>query len=414
MSNEGIDPEGFEHVVWREASRSGRDCERIYMLPHAGFASRTMKRQLDADSVAGIKSRCIIVSKIPFDSQLVSTVSLWIVDESAVVSAREDSRLGPRGSLQWTVSIRESDIRAALRSWAEVSDLAGKHQKNEASLDLEEPLVLTADLINGVAPVLCTNNHVDHSGCHWYHGTWQYLRLLQMVSTPTWHHDFYRAELAHALSSFESPSALITGTADYSMLAYLAEAARQTKSNTQFNVLDQCATPLFACRWYAKRNDIELVGYEDDIIKFCQNNQGRFELICTDAFLTRFKGDAANAVLDAWFHLLKPGGRLVTTIRLHQKTLTARDPESAIKDFRDRAVERGKRWEPFLHKSAVEIGELAEIYARTMLSHPIGGDSEIEMLVKAAGFEITNMQLAEVPGELYPTIYLRLACVRGA
>ena len=334
---------------------------------------------------------------------------------TALLSRQEKTLdLGGGGSLQWTVSIREADVRNAMTSWNQVWTLANETGE-ETPLDLEEPLVLTADLLHGVAPVLCTSDHIDKSGCHWYHGTWQYLRLLQLVSTPTWHHEFYRAELANALTQCDSANALITGTADYSMLAYLAEAARQAETRTCFHVLDQCATPLFACRWYAKRADIDIVAHEEDIFHFepGSDNAG-FDILCTDAFLTRFTGVTPKKVLEKWFNLLKPGGRLVTTVRVHQQALTARDPEAAVRDFRDRAVERAKRWEPFLHKSAVEIGEAAEVYARTMQSHPIGDEAEIRSLLESSGFEIATAQLGEVPGELYPTIYLRLACIRNA
>jgi hypothetical protein len=413
VSNEGLDPEAFEHVVWREYARSGCECKRIYMLPHTGFASHVMERQLSCDRESGIQSRCVIVSRIPFDSQLVNTVSLWVLDGSAVVSARDDSRLGGRGAIQWTVSTREAEVKTAALSWEQAWSLAYCNQTEEKTLDLEEPLVLTADLLNGVAPVLCTGDHVDQSGCDWYHGTWQYLRLLQMVSTPTWHHDFYRKELASALHTCgDSPNTLITGTADYSMLAYLAESAKQNKTNARLHVLDQCATPLFACRWYAKRNHIELVAHEDDVIQFSHRNARMFDLICTDAFLTRFDRSATQAVLAAWSELLKPGARLVTTIRIHEKSLTARDPETAIKDFRERAMKRARRWEPFLRKSSVEIGELAEVYARSMRSNPIGDEIEIKSLLETAGFEIVTSQVGEVPGELFPTVYLRVACVR--
>lgn len=411
VSSEGLDPEAFEHVVWREAVRAGKRCERVYMIPHAGFAASTLQTQLNADRHVGIVSKCVIVSRIPFDSQLINTVGLWVLDDSAAVFAREDSRLGTRGSLQWTVSIRPPDVDNALASWCRVWSLADETER-EDTLDLEEPLVLTADLLNGVAPLLCTNDHIDETSCHWYHGTWQYLRLLQLVSTPTWHHDFYRRALSDALLACESPSAIITGTADYSMLAYLAESFRQTKRRTSIHVLDHCATPLFACRWYAKRQHFDIVAYEDDILAFAANAQSSFDLLCTDAFLTRFPGSRTQEVLSAWHRLLRRGGKLVTTVRVHQHTLSARDPESAIRDFRDRATERVKRWEPFLLRSAVEIGQAAEIYARTMKSFAVGDETQIQNLFQSSGFDVNEATLGEVPGELYPTVYLRLVCTR--
>jgi len=233
-----------------------------------------------------------------------------------------------------------------------------------------------------------------------------------MVSTPTWHHDFYRKELATGLAVTGSAQALITGAADYSTLAYLAAAAKDVNEHAQIHVLDQCATPLFACRWYAKRNGLDIIPYEDDIFSFDRLPSASLDLICTDAFLTRFARPDAQRILGIWHRLLRTSGRVVTTVRVHQRSLVARDTEAAIADFRERAVQRARRWEPFLHRTAAEIGELAEVYARKMQGSPLGDVAEIRMMIQNAGFQIDRWELGEVPGELYPTIYVRLTCIK--
>src|SRR5207247_113790 len=134
--------------------------------------------------------------------------------------------------------------------------------------DLEEPLASSADLLYGVAPVLCTGDHVDPAGCAWYHGTWQYLRLLQMVSTPTWHHEFYRSSLERALDGKKDSQVAITGTADYSMLAYVSAAAKHVGTKSAVQLVDLCATPLFACRWFAKRNGFLVSVQQLDVREF--------------------------------------------------------------------------------------------------------------------------------------------------
>jgi hypothetical protein len=60
--------------------------------------------------------------------------------------------------------------------------------------------------------------------CAWYHGSWQWLRLLDLVSNPSWHGDFFGPTLRVACSGLVRPRVLVSGCADYSMYAHVAEA----------------------------------------------------------------------------------------------------------------------------------------------------------------------------------------------
>jgi SAM-dependent methyltransferase len=408
VSSETLDPDSFEHALWREVAKQGIRTERIYLVPHSGFAANAVQRQYALDREAGVTSRILVVGRIPIESHLFQLHSLWLIDGESIVSAR--SELGLIPTYHWTVSSCETDVRWGETEWSQLWDLSG-HLTSSTHLDLEEPLVLTADLINGIAPVMCSSDHVDRTGCNWYHGTWQYLRLLQMVSTPTWHHDFYLGHLTAALETGQVANALITGTADYSMLAYLIEASRVSGHLPKLNVLDLCATPLFACRWYATRSGLSINTYEADIKDFSESARGTFDLICTDAFLTRFRRDSFESVVSAWRRLLRVNGVLVTTVRIHERSESVRNQETAIRDFRDRASARAKRWEVFLRKSSAEIGELAEVYARRMTSQVVSDEQEVIALLTHCNLRVTNYELGTVPGELAPTIYLRLHCV---
>jgi hypothetical protein len=263
-------------------------------------------------------------------------------------------------------------------------------------------------LVHGVSDVLCTNDHVDREGCGWYHGAWQYLRLLNLVSTPTWHSEFYLQQIATATEGKPVPRALITGTADYSMLAYVSAA---TPAVSSIDVLDMCATPLFACRWFAKRIDQQVGTFEEDLFA-TSAVQGSYDLICCDAFLTRFGPLETEKVVRAWAELLAPGGVLVTTVRIHPRSSRAREFDSAVRDFRERAEQRARRWRPFLKASPSDIGIVAEEYAGRMKSNDLGGEEVIRNQLDRAGFQTHFEELAEVPGELYPTTYLRLAATK--
>jgi hypothetical protein len=97
---------------------------------------------------------------------------------------------------------------------------------------------------------------------------------------------------------------------------------------------------------------------------------------------------------------------------MHTLSSGARDLEAAVQDFRERAFQRAKRWRSFLRRSPNEIAQMAEVYARRMRSEDIGDEDEVCGLFEEHGFEITRRELREVPGELYPTVYLELSCVK--
>lgn len=400
------DPEAFEHTIWREVARDGRSVKRLYVLPHRGISQETVSRQLELDSRAGVEAHIVHLSDIPEGSRAEVPSGLWIVDEETLITCHVPS--GPATEPVWTISQRPEDLEQGAVVWRQLFEWsAGNADGNAAAVDLEEPLVLSADLMHGVAAVMCSGDHIDRSSCAWYHGAWQYMRVMNLVSTPTWHSEFYTRELSAAISRRESVRAIITGTADYSLLAYLL--ACDPDGRAEVDVLDLCATPLFACRWYAKRQRRRIGMLEADLMGL-NGCDGRYDLLCSDAFLTRFSGEEVRNVLAKWSELLKPGGRVVTTVRMHPLSPPVREPMEAVRDFRERAEQRLQRWRPFLGRSAAEVGQLVEVYAERMRSADVGDVADVRELFNAAGLPVCCEEVAEVPGELQPTTYLRLVC----
>jgi 2-polyprenyl-3-methyl-5-hydroxy-6-metoxy-1,4-benzoquinol methylase len=147
--------------------------------------------------------------------------------------------------------------------------------------------------------------------CNWYHGTWQYLRLLNMVAVPPWY-EFYQEALTNVLRQHPRAEVLISAAADYGMLATLHDAMVATQATPHIQIYDICRTPLRACQWYAERH-----GFSVDCI--CANlltgdlPKAHFDLIVTDEFLTVIKSADKPVIVKRWRELLKPGGTLVTT-----------------------------------------------------------------------------------------------------
>lgn len=404
-------PSDFANELWRQLARESLDVARVYVVPHRGVAMTELEEQLQMDRESGVKCSALYLSDIQSEVREVIADEMWLLDGESVVIHDDGSATSSAGR-PWTFSERVEDVKRVCAAFDRISELArSRPDADRGSLDLEEPLVLSADLMHGVGGVLCASDHVDRSSCSWYHGAWQYLRLLDMVSTPTWHRSFYDRAIGDAIESPDDPRVLITGTADYSMFAYVDHALRKRESNGEITVLDLCATPLFACQWYAKRVGRAIQTVQQDLFDpQLKLEDGSFDLVCTDAFLTRFTPAEAKDVIEAWWRLLRPGGHVVTTVRLHDLSPRIRDASQQERDFVVSALESARRWEPFLQVSAREIERLAAAYAKRMASSPIGDAAIIRSMFSDAGFAVTESAISDTPGELGPTTYLQLIC----
>lgn len=277
---------------------------------------------------------------------------------------------------------------------------------------LQEPLSQSADTMSNIALVLCSHDHMNMQSCYWYHSVWQYLRLFNMVSTPSWHHDFYTQELRLALEPVRNPHVMISGAADYSSLSYTMQAVKSLNREGDYTVLDLCETPLFACKWYGKKQGIDIQTIQCSIFDFCQPNS--MDLICTDAFLTRFTTEDISQIVKIWFATLKNGGSVVTTVRIHDERHPCPETPSEhdIQYFRQKAYARSKIWLDTINCSPTEIANKAGVYAGQMKSHPIGSKEDIINLFLKCGFRIPHLEDVELDGELYPSRYLRIRAVK--
>jgi hypothetical protein len=406
------DPSSFDNAIWRHRAHQ-LDVARLFVVPHRGLGGGQLEQQLELDRAAGIDATVAYVSQVPEERQ-VALRGLWIIDESAVARAEGGPTPSGQSDAYWTVSDREEDLHRAIELWRGLVAVSESDTSEKSEVDLEEPLVMSADLINKVAHVLCTGDHVDPHGCSWYHGAWQYLRLLNLVSTPTWHSAFYTRAIGDLLTSSPAAEILITGTADYSVFAYIDAIARATNADPRITVLDQCATPLFACRWYGKRVGREVATVAEDLLTGSVSAApGAWDAVITDAFLTRFSSEQSANVVRLWASLLRPGGKLITTIRVHAQSPLGRTPDEAVQDFRSRARHGAERWRSFLDKSPDQIAEAAEAYAVRMRSTDVGDREAIKALFDESPLTIEEEILQEVPGELHPTTYLELIAQRS-
>lgn len=300
---------------------------------------------------------------------------------------------------------QSNDILTACRKWLSVGII---DKRDLETSFLQEPLMMSADMMSEVSYVLCSHDHMNLESCCWYHSVWQYLRLMNMVSTPSWHHDFYINNLQDSLSKISSPKILISGAADYSSLSYVIRAMELLSKTGHYDVLDLCETPLFACKWYAKRKKIPLDTKQMSIfdLKSCEE----YDLICTDAFLTRFTEEQISSILNIWYRALKHNGHVVTTVRIHDDKHPCPDSPSAedVAAFSNKAYERSKIWGRVINYSPKEIAKKAGVYASKMKSNKIGTRENVLSAFINNGFDLCCVEDVEVSGELYPSRYLRI------
>lgn len=232
------------------------------------------------------------------------------------------------------------------------------------------------------------------SSCDWYHGTWQYLRLLNMVAVPPWY-EFYQEALSNVLRQHPKAEVLISAAADYGMLATLHEAIRATGAEPHIKVYDICRTPLRSCQWYAERHGLSIECVCANLLT-CDIPQASFDLIVTDEFLTVIKSSDKPLIVKRWRELLKPGGTLVTTAMIGGATTS---------ELRQGYAERARRLleeniTSFPHHQngrRDEILKKFDLFADHHTRHMLADEAEIRRLFD--GFGTFSYVRTVTPGE---------------
>ncbi len=246
--------------------------------------------------------------------------------------------------------------------------------------------------------------------CDWYHGTWQFLRLLNMVAVPPWY-EFYNEALSAILRKKPNANVLISACADYGMLATLHEAIKTANANPTINIYDICATPLTSCEWYAKRFGLKIKCVVDNIITSPSMPLGTFDLIVTDEFLTVLKKEYKPMITERWLKLLAPGGSVVTTAMLGEVTTPERRQGYAE---RSRVLTQAEA--QTLKQTGTAASDLIDRFqqfADVHTRHMLVDENEIRSLFSK--FELKFMEMTPTPGEcVNPTNSFQIVATRPA
>lgn len=398
----------------------GVKIDRVFILPgHDALFSKFLQEHVSLDETAGIRTFIAFIDTIP-DKDAVQDFGIW---DDELLCLIEMGILSGDARVKGCMFGRDKSALDKAQLWRDtimsVAQPAPNLLRAISVLREDKQLLLrSADLMKKESSRYCHGSYLtaSNSSCEWYHSAWQYLRILDLVSTPDWHADFYAHNFKEAFEG-GTQDVLISGTADYAIVYHLAKAIpEQLISKVVISVLDICETPLFVCKWYGRWYDdhsefhLNLRHNQRDALATGYND-GTFDMITTDAFLTRFEENARKQLVREWYRVLKQGGRIITTARLSAstaaKTITT---EGEVDDFVERAEKHIREKEPWLQPMLSTIRQLAHNYARNIISYPIPSVAYIQELFN--GFDC-SIEVGITQGEFEGTTkYARITAIK--
>ncbi len=178
----------------------------------------------------------------------------------------------------------------------------------------EEPLNLSAPMARRMAEGLCRRDPSSGEDCSWYHGLWQDLRVIGLAASPEHQAEFYLNAFQKLGLRHACPRVLISGAADYSILAHALWACRESGFEPALTVLDLCPTPLHFNSWYAERCHCKIQTVRGNILDFQPDEP--FDVICSHSFMGQFVPELRPALVEKWHSLLRPGGTAIAVNRV--------------------------------------------------------------------------------------------------
>jgi SAM-dependent methyltransferase len=201
---------------------------------------------------------------------------------------------------------------------------------------------------------------------------------------------------------------LVSGSADYSMLAHVLHAAREAAVPVVVTVLDQCETPLRLSRWYAERSGFaELTLACADVLAY--RPEAPFDLIVTSSFFGYFGPAQRVALFGSYAQMLAPAGRLVFSNRLRpgpeDQTVGFTDAQALA--FESRVLALGAHLPEALGLPEADWRALARRYVQLFHAHPLNGPQTVIDLAHASGLDVLRLDglhnEAAQPGVSGPT-----------
>jgi ubiquinone/menaquinone biosynthesis C-methylase UbiE len=383
--------------------------ERVYILPtYQSLFSTELRNLISEDEKSNVKTYVAFSTQIP--KEAVRDFGIWDDEVLCLINTVENpqGRTEVRGCLFTKNSTEISTAKYWKDEILKVSYSGKKVLEGLSKADVNECLLpISADIMEDYAEIHCRGSYINKGNCSWYHTSWQYLRLLDLVSTPFWHNNFYIKHIQQEMRERNENKVLISGTADYAMLQHVHKASKENTIKPDITILDLCRTPLEICRWYADRymSDYNINFVQKDA-KNTDFKDGTFDIIVTDAFLTRFKQSDRKKFVNEWSRLLDKSGVIITTIRLNSgKDQEIKSKTGDVHYYIHKAKIRLEKKE-LLHPIKDKILDKAKLYAENIISYPFREKDAIQKLFN--DFEVI-IEVGKTPGEMIEqTTYARV------
>jgi len=261
-------------------------------------------------------------------------------------------------------------------------------------MQLEEPLEESAPIAWRIAPELCRKDTFGGEGCAFLHGFWQCLRLMGLAATPDRHRDFYEEALGRVRGGSRPPRVLISGAADYSMLAHALAAFRGRGIEPAFTVIDMCETPLHLNRRYPDRVSCRIQTRSESILDYAVPEP--FDAICTHSILGWFLRAQRPDLAAVWRRLLRPDGLLITVhpLRPSGGDEPNRFDERQAQALRAIVADNALRLAKILDADPQDVRLRAERYLRARYGRPVRSREEVLSIFESAGFVVDELRCA--------------------
>lgn len=261
---------------------------------------------------------------------------------------------------------------------------------------IAERIERSAPLARMIADALCTTPS-GRDTCGALHGVWLDLRRLGLAADPDRHASFFAEAIDDCIASGRSRRVLVSGCADWGMLATAARAYALRGEALDVTVVDRCITPLLMSTWYGSQIQLPVRTAVADLGRYAPVTA--FDLVCTHSLLTYAPLEGRRTLVRNWHRMLRPGGRVITVSRLDlESARPADDPVSRASGFGDRVVERCAQLG--VRADIQDLRARAERFAVAQVSHRIGDDRDLQTLFEEQGFEVARLDVRHLEGML--------------
>ena len=191
---------------------------------------------------------------------------------------------------------------------------------------------------------------------------------------------------------------LVSGAADYGMLAHLLWAADHEGHSPDITIIDRCNTPLRLNQWYADRLHMPINTVATDMLSF-QDTEG-FDVICTHSFIGWFAPHDQKRLITNCRANLKSGGLLVTTKRIRSTAMTGgllTFEEIECQSFRDRVQMTAQNRFGRLDILVNDLTEAAYDYAKCYRRYHLSSIDVLRRLFEDGGFALRQLDVGPRP-----------------